>query len=270
MEGVVVASNIRLSEAVESYLAMRRAKYAEATVTNEAFVLRRFVAWHGDVQLRHLRPERVEEWFVSLTRTHTTRDGRERPPIQATTWNFYRTTLASLSRFCIQRDYIRRDLLVHVEALKTESKIRQRPAPHLLVEMLDKAGNAMERAFLATAINTAARRSELVRLRLKDLDLDAGCLMLTITKTRQSDEFPVSSDLDGELRRWLIRYEADLSRSLRAEDHLFPARTGPRYTYSKDGDGKTVQHLVPSQWKPARSVGPNGRGRPGAAGEGGW
>lgn len=48
-----MSSQITLSEAVEAYLSHRAAKgIAPTTPTNEGFVLRRFVAWYGDVQMR--------------------------------------------------------------------------------------------------------------------------------------------------------------------------------------------------------------------------
>jgi hypothetical protein len=65
---------------------MRKARYSEKTVTGEMYVLRRFQAWLGeDIQVRHLRPERVEDWFhgpQGIRAVHTTRDGRVRPPVQ--------------------------------------------------------------------------------------------------------------------------------------------------------------------------------------------
>jgi hypothetical protein len=56
--------DVRLSCAVEEYLRQRKARgKAASTVANEGFVFRRFVAWYGDVQLRHMRPEKVAAWF---------------------------------------------------------------------------------------------------------------------------------------------------------------------------------------------------------------
>lgn len=79
-KGKQVQDHPRLSEALAQYHAMRKARYSDKTVTGEMYVLRRFLAWLGeDIQVRHLRPERVEDWFVSIRSDHTTRDGKERP-----------------------------------------------------------------------------------------------------------------------------------------------------------------------------------------------
>ncbi|MDX6367330.1 MAG: hypothetical protein QOK30_2406, partial [Nocardioidaceae bacterium] len=39
------------------------------------FVLRRFAAWYGDVQMRHMKPDKVADWFYGangLRSTHKT------------------------------------------------------------------------------------------------------------------------------------------------------------------------------------------------------
>lgn len=91
----------RLSEAVEDYLRYRQARYAKCGVAQDGYVLRRFVAQVGDVQLRHLRAERVADWFYGpggLMTDHVTRDGVHRVAIKASTHNYYRVRLASLFR----------------------------------------------------------------------------------------------------------------------------------------------------------------------------
>ena len=75
-----------LSEAVEDYLGYRVAKgRAASTVSNEGFVLRRFVAWYGDVQMRNMTAEKVADWFYGdqgLRAERVTRDRRYRPPVK--------------------------------------------------------------------------------------------------------------------------------------------------------------------------------------------
>ena len=65
----------RLADAVEDYLRYRSARFATTTVQQEGFVLRRFLAETGDIQVRHLRAERVSDWFYGeggLMQRHTT------------------------------------------------------------------------------------------------------------------------------------------------------------------------------------------------------
>jgi hypothetical protein len=42
--------------------------------------------------------------------------------------------------------------------------------------------------------------------------LDAGFIDVVIRKTGEVDEQPITSDLDLELRRWLVRYATDVGR----------------------------------------------------------
>jgi hypothetical protein len=91
-------SSVLLSQTVEDYLTARRVRYSATTVTNESHVLRRFVATQGDIQMRHLTPEHVETWFVSLMQPHTDRSGVHRPAIQPSSHNYYLARLKSLFR----------------------------------------------------------------------------------------------------------------------------------------------------------------------------
>jgi integrase len=176
--------SVRLNEAVESYLTYRRTRFAASTVTNESFVLRRFAAWVGrDIQLRHLRAEKVEEWFHGpngLLDEHVTRDRVRREAVQPSTHNFYRNRLASFFRYCTQRGHVRVDLLAHVQPMKVERKQRQQPSPHHLLALLDATDSGRDRAYIATAINTALRSNEITRMRVGDVNLDAGWIAVHI------------------------------------------------------------------------------------------
>jgi hypothetical protein len=86
---------VMLSTTVEDCLTARRVRYSEATVKGEGHVLRRFVATRGDIQMRHLTPEHVETWFLSLMQPHTHPSGAHRAAIQPSTHNFYLARLKS-------------------------------------------------------------------------------------------------------------------------------------------------------------------------------
>jgi hypothetical protein len=105
-----MSQQVRLHECIESYLVFRQSGFAANTVSNEGFVLRRFAAWAGDIQLRHLTANKVAEWLCGpqgLRSEHTTRDGIRREAIQPSTHNNYRNRLASLFRYARQRGLLR-------------------------------------------------------------------------------------------------------------------------------------------------------------------
>ncbi len=247
----------RLAEAIDDYLRYRRARFAETTVQQERYVLRRFQAEIGDIQVRHLRAERVTDWFYGeggLMQPHITRHRRSRDPVLPSTHNYYRNRLASFFRFCAQRGWLRDDVLREVTPMTSVRRERQQPSPAILLAMLDAAANPRDRAYLATAMNTGLRSNELVRLRIGHVLLDAGSLLVLISKTSEEDKLPISADLDEELRSWLLVYQGDLARPLQSEDHLFPARRGSRYQWHKAPNGTAVRSRTAPSWVPDRPM----------------
>jgi hypothetical protein len=63
-------SNITLSEAIEQYMASRRATCAASTVAQDKAVTSRFHAAVGDRQVRNLTAEHIERWFHSMLGDH--------------------------------------------------------------------------------------------------------------------------------------------------------------------------------------------------------
>jgi integrase len=247
-----MAEHKGLHEAVEEYVLMRTARKAATTAANEAFVVRRFAASLGDIQVRHLRPQMVADWFYGIDgvmNPHLTRDRKHRAPIKASTHNYYRTRLAGFFRFCTQRGWLKVDLLMHVDPLPVPQTKRQQPAPHVLLGLLEVADNARDRAYLALAINTGLRASEIVALRVGDVDLDSGYLAVVIRKTGDVDDQPITQDLDVELRRWLIAYANDLERPLQGSDYLFPARKGSVWRYVRADDGNWEKQRTAPTWR---------------------
>jgi integrase len=253
----MAATPIRVVDALDQYLTYRRARYAGTTVANEEFVLRRFVHHVGDIQVRHLRPEHVTDWFYGVggfCNTHVTRDGIHREPVKPSTHNFYRTRLASFFRFGVTRGWIKQDLLRDIEPWKVPVVKRLQPPPHVLLAMLDVAANDRDRAYIAMAINSGLRANEIVRIRIGDVDLDEGVVRVTISKTSEEDVFPVTADLDGELRRWILCYQRDVGRPLTGDDHLFPARRGGMYRWYKTPDGSKERRRTEPSWDPSRPM----------------
>lgn len=256
----MAALHPRLSEALENYLALRRARYSPATVKNETFVLRRFVASVGDVQVRHLSPEHVERFFYGsngVMADHRTRDGQDREPIQASTHNYYRARLKSFFAYCTQRGLTRAILLQQVTPMRLPIKDRLQPGPEMLWAMLESETCPRDRAILATAINTGLRSSSITDLRVGDVDLDALTLHVRISKSKIEDSMPMTADLAEELRRWLPAYrtdciEADVPVVVLDQHYLFPSKTGPRYRWRTSPEGWREQFQVPSTWRPDR------------------
>lgn len=251
-----MATHKRVTEAVEEYIQFRRHRVARTTWENEAFVFRRFAAYLGDMQLRNVTADHISAWFYGeqgLLSEHFTRDRLRRRGIQPSTANYYRTRLAGLFRYLTARGHLRVDLLVDVPALPVVTRRRQQPPPRALLGLLGQAADARDRAYLATAINTACRASEIVRLRVGDVDLVQGWLALRVEKTHEEDLAPITSDLDRELRAWLTAYSAHLGRDLRDEDYLIPASSGSVYEKGV-ADDPLRRVRTQARWHPDRAA----------------
>jgi integrase len=238
-------THITLFEAVERYLDQRRVNYAKTTYENDMSVLKRFAKATGDIQLRNLTHEHVDRWWLSIQKTVK----------EPASLNNYRKRLNLFFLYAARAGWMRGgDPLINIKVRKVMRRKRLQLPPDALIGLLDLAETPRDRAFLATAMNTALRASELVALRVGDVDLRSGRLAVTITKTAEEDEMPLTLGLQNELRRWLAIYSDDIGQPLQPSMALFPARTGPRFTYREHG-GRSFRDTRPATWVPSRAMG---------------
>lgn len=255
----------RLSEAIDEYLAIQQARTGtdghrgNNTAAADNNVLRMFLRMSGDRVLTNLTARHVEDWFYGPggIRDHhkveTKRAGKKRisPPVSEATHNHYRSRLKMFFKWCVQRDYMRADVMSHTSALKVPRMSRQRPSAVTLLALLEATTNGRDRCYLAVAMNTAMRSSDIRALRVKDIDLEDGWIYSTIRKTGDADDKPISADMDRELRTWLTAYAQDLGRPLRDEDYLFPRRRGGLINhYETAEDGTRFPVRSPYVWVP--------------------
>lgn len=81
------------------------------------------------------------------------------------------------------------------------------------------------RCILAVSMNTALRISDVRKIRIGEVDLQAGEILVWVQKTQRFDALPVTSDLESELRGYLRWYTEATGRTVRdADAFLFPGR----------------------------------------------
>ena len=182
----------RLSEALAQYMTNRRTYCAATTVSNDQALLRKFVREVGDRQVHLLNQTHVETWFA-----------RESERQMASSYNKVRTRVAGFIDFCQRRGWLTQDLLGEIRPRKVVQRERLRLSANQLRRMIETAENPRDRAMIAIGCNTGLRSSDIVRLRIRDVDLDQGVLRVRVKKTGKVDELPITSDLDPELRAWL-------------------------------------------------------------------
>lgn len=262
---------VTLSEAITEYMEIQRrtrgtGEGSSSTVEADNNVLRMFLRISGDKQVANVTAHHIEQFFYGkggLRDTHKILSNRSKtqtsPPVSEATHNHYRSRLKTFVSWCVNRGYMKPGMIAEcfdkrhgrVRPLKVAKVVRQRPTPATLLSLLEAADNPRDRAYIAVAMNTALRASEIRTLKVGNVDLDAGFLYVTILKTKDADDQPITLDLDRELRLWLTRYAEDLGRPLRPDDYLFPRRTGgliSHYDIDEEGNRVCVRH--PFHWKP--------------------
>ncbi|MER5754272.1 tyrosine-type recombinase/integrase [Streptomyces sp. NPDC002088] len=254
---------IALRSAVDEFLDVRaRSGKADNTMRTDSSLLPRFAEHVGNPTFEVLSPQQVRDFFYGdggLMDIHVTRiKGQQlRVAVGPGTHNHYRKRLGVFFSYAhIAGHAPVNNYLSLVDPLPEPKRKRMQPSPSILLSLLDQAECAMHRAYLATAINTACRASELVNLRVGDVDFAASEVFVTVIKTHEEDEMPLTADLGRELRVWFEEYAALLGRPLRPDDYLFPARSGNQIKthYFDEGLRRRVYERTPFVWHPDRPV----------------
>lgn len=230
-------------EAVEKYLALRKRKFAHDTWVNDRSQLYRFANSIGRDRMMHtLTTDDVEAFF--FTGDHPLCD-----QMAASSFNKVRSRVTTWLDFCRRRGMVDNDLMAEVDPLPVIKRDRLRLSPAELLDLPNFATTPRDRCLIVLAANTALRASEITSLRVKDVDLAAGWLQVSVHKSRLEDVMPITDELDGALRSWLVNY-VDAAGPLDGDWFLFPSRRPGRNRYSRTAGllKATYEHgpLVPS------------------------
>lgn len=251
-------SSMMLSAAIERYHEWQQyeADHSPSTILAAKTVLKAFLRTVKDKQLASLTETHVREYFKRLQQPHMTGHQfyqRMNKPVSASGFNYNRQRVKAFLDWARDEGYLRENLIRNIRPKKVPAKKRQRPAPHVLVDMLEVADGPRDRCFLAVAINSGLRASEIRAIQVGQVDLDSAFITsVVIKKTGEIDDQPITSDLDPELRGWLAEYEQNLGRPLDPEEYLFPHVVGTLFAGCEMVDGKrepirTPQMLVPDR-----------------------
>lgn len=250
----MASTAITLDEAIYKYLAHREARVSATTLKGDKAVLTRFSAWYGKCQMRHVRQEKVADWFTEIRGEHRTREHITRKGISERSHNRYREVLGVFFTWTQRRGWVKVDLLMEVEPLRVPRRPRLQPDAATLLSLPEHTENSRDRAVLAVLVNSGFRAATARELRVGDVDLAGGWLTAEISKTKEIDLFPISLDLHHELVRWLRDYALWIERPLRPEDYLLPSRTTGTWGWESAQDGTKVRKHLPGVPDPARPL----------------
>ncbi len=194
----------RLSPTIDSYLAFRASNgFAENTVKNDRQALSRLVRHFpdSDPHVDSITARDMDDMLGGLVR-----DG-----FSVGTVNNTQSSLSAFFRWCRTREVTNpmHDPIADRRYMPAQDKPRLYIPVAEFPKVLDACTNPRDRALIALGLYTLGRQSELVNLRVKHLGLTSGHLSMTIYKSYKADVMPLSSELDTEMRRWVLAYQEE-------------------------------------------------------------
>lgn len=218
-----------ISNAAEEFITQRfnRAR-SKGVRYGYASLLARFARHVGDCHVSSLTPAHVEDFVYGASGLHLT--------CQRNTLGKYRNDLKQFFDFCHRRDWLSRSGDAMVGGLPDKStrsnRDRFRLTAREVLDLMEHASEPRDRALLAFVANTGVRISEALEMRVRDVNLQRGEMYVRLVKLGGVEvTYPITSDLDRELRSWLATYSQEVGVPFDRTTmfRLFPAHVRPEY-----------------------------------------
>jgi integrase len=206
-----------LSEGIALYCESRKGDgFAQNTIKNDYHVLTRICDIIGDVELTTITVHHLD----TVLRIEGDRG------LAAGSLNMYQSCLSAFSRWCRERGYM--DLLQNPVGTRRYRKDPPKRKDYVPASqfgaLLDAAERThkRDRALVAAGLYLMIRQSELITIRIKDVNLVAREIDVFIRKTKDYDVMPISPEFHKELTAWFAAYEAEAG-PLDPDWYAFPA-----------------------------------------------
>lgn len=189
-----------LSDAIDDFLLFRQSQdYSKRTLANLRVTLRGFLTSVGNIYLHNVSERHVTNYFADATTKRVAASLRNDHAALSTFFEWARMT---------RRMPADHHPMAGRRRPKSVEKERNRLHVSRFGALLDAAGDddPRNRAMVAILLYLLLRDREMADLRIKDVDLDAGYVMVRVFKTGLEDRMPISTELDAELRTWLRVY----------------------------------------------------------------
>lgn len=207
-----------MREHMNTYLELRRRQLAPKSRLGYWCTLDRFASWWdrtGKVP-RTLREQDMQRYIWGSHACGKQCKGRKHfgpglsDTLAAATLNGNLNRLRGFLEWAFRHDLVRGELVdATMERARVTRRRRLRLDRQQLIDLYEGAEDPYHRWVCALAVHTAGRSGELLTLRVRDLDLEAGEIIWSRHKTRdEADVLPVVSELAEEAERWLAVYRA--------------------------------------------------------------
>ena len=210
------ANNIRLHEACEQYLQrIKNEGQTETSVRTARYALSRFKKAVGSQRepnpyLHLITPANADDYCYGPAGI--------RRGIQAVSFNRHRSVLACFFEYALLLRWVDRNPMDGISRARPDTpKIRLMLNATEMLAMLEQSSNPCERVALALGMNTGLRANDIRHLTIFDASLAGGVIQTEIRKTRKMDIKPITTELHGELIRWLNTYATYMNLTSRAD-----------------------------------------------------
>lgn len=138
----------------------------------------------------------------------------------------YRSAINALFRYGKFRGWIRHELKCPRAPFRDRTPQRQIAPTRLkeeeLVLLIEQAKHPVLRSMIAVAVSTALRISDVLKIKVSDVDFETGDIYVWVQKTGRFHPLPLTLDLEEELRRYLRWYTRESGLPLAEMTYLFP------------------------------------------------
>lgn len=204
-----------LTEARERYVQYRvDSGFARSTTQNDRSALDRLIRSIDVRDVRKITASHMDTFFGGLVQSG----------LASGTINAIQASLSAFFRWCRSRGILKPD----VDPIAGRRYRPKEPKPQTRIHvsqfpvLLDGAANPRDRMLIAAGLYLLGRQSEITNIRIRDVDLNAGEILMIIKKTHQTDLMPITVELREELARWLTVYQ-ELAGPLQPNWYLVPA-----------------------------------------------
>jgi integrase/recombinase XerD len=217
-------TNPPVSRVVEEYLLAKEASgRAQATLDCYRVRLGRLVAFLDDPAVKSITATDLRRWLIAL------KAGRVRPTTGVYVEG-HRRVAEGLFTWAVGEGRLGRSPMSGVDRFRGDRPpirtLTRQEIATVLEQQPDTASGRRNRAMLAFMYDTGVRAAELVRLRIEDVDLDAGQARI-YGKNRRVDTVPLSPALRPILLEYLRR---DRARANAPTTAFFLSRDGSPVT----------------------------------------
>lgn len=207
---------MRLDQAVSTFLTVKQEVLAESTHKQYRNTLHDFAAFVGYSRpIAEITSADIEKW-----RDHHSKSKSKKPQ----SVNQYMNRVRALFEYAVKRGWVTSSPVMLVDSLRVEAPERKRYDANTLGRALDAAKNPRDRAAIAVALELLLRGNEIVRLKVRDLDLDNRIMKVKVSKKNGPDswdEMAITEELANELRQWVGTYRS-IAGELDPDWYLFP------------------------------------------------